>query len=182
MIPVETLDVLLGAGTIALQAITVVLVAAYLLRARYPLAAEITRQAGEYAVWVSCIASLVGVAATLYYSEIVGYIPCGLCWLGRVFVYPQVILFAIALWNRDRERIADYSLGLSIPGALVALYTHYIQMGGSEVVPCPASGVGDCAKRYVFEFGYVTMPMMGFALVCFLIILMIILRSRRATI
>lgn len=119
--------------------------------------------------------SFVGAVLTLFYSEVLGYIPCGLCWMGRVFLYPQVILFAVALWTRDRS-IALYSIALSAIGFVIASYTHYLQMGGSALIPCPASGAGDCAKRYVFEFGFVTMPMMGVALFALLIMLMLHMR------
>jgi disulfide bond formation protein DsbB len=176
MISVETLNWFLGAGTIALQIITVILVLAYILREKYSLAGTIVRQVGEYALWAAFLLSLAGTVLTLYYSDVIGYVPCGLCWLTRIFFYPQVILFAIALYKKEAARIADYSIALSIPGALIALYTHYLQMGGNKLLPCPASGVGDCGKRYIFEFGYVTMPMMGLSLLVLLIVLMYIVR------
>jgi disulfide bond formation protein DsbB len=179
MIPVETLNWFLGVGTIALQIITIALVLAYLLRDKYSFARTAVREVGEYGVWAAFLLSLAGTVLTLYYSDVVGYVPCGLCWLTRVFFYPQVVLFAVALWKREKS-IADYSIALSIPGAVIALYTHYLQMGGNKLLPCPASGVGDCGKRYIFEFGYVTMPMMGLSLLVLLIVLMYIVRRSNA--
>jgi len=53
-------------------------------------------------------------------------------------------------------------------------------MGGNGVLPCPASGVSDCARRYVFEYGYITLPLIGATLFVFLIVLMLfLLRARR---
>jgi len=54
------------------------------------------------------IAFLVSLAASLFsllYSEILNFAPCYLCWWARVFLYPQVLLFGVALWNKDRNVI-----------------------------------------------------------------------------
>lgn len=179
MISVELLNYILGVGTIAMQAVSVGLILAYFWRDKSKVARDTLALAHTWGLWSAFWLSLIGVGLTLYYSEVVGYVPCGLCWMTRVFFYPQVLLFAVALYKHEGSRVADYSLALSIPGAIIALYKHYLELGGSELLPCPASGVGDCGKRYIFEFGYVTMPMMGFSLLCLLIILMIIIRSPR---
>jgi disulfide bond formation protein DsbB len=175
---VETLNWLLGIGTIGMQVLSVGLILAHLWRDKSPLARDIIRFATQWGLWGAFWLSLAGVGLTLYYSEVIGYVPCGLCWLTRVFFYPQVLLFAVALYKQEGARVADYSIALSIPGAVIALYKHYLELGGSELLPCPASGVGDCGKRYIFEFGYVTMPMMGFSLLVLLIVLMVILKRR----
>lgn len=176
--PVETLNWFLGLGTIAMQAVAFVLVIAYLWREKSPVLNQIASLTERYALWAAFILGFAGVLLTLYYSEIVGYVPCGLCWVTRIFFYPQVILFGLALYKKD-DGVADYSLALALPGAVIALYKHYLEMGGSEVLPCPASGAGDCSKRYIFEFGYITMPMMGFSLLVLFIILMLFVRARR---
>lgn len=178
MIPVESLNFVHGLGTIAMQAVSVALILAYFWRDKSQVARDTLAYAKKWGLWSAFWLSLIGVGLTLYYSEVIGYVPCGLCWLTRVFFYPQVLLFAVALYKQEGSRVADYSLALSIPGALIALYKHYLELGGTEILPCPASGVGSCSKRYIFEFGYVTMPMMGFSLLVLLIILMVILKRR----
>lgn len=175
--PVETLNWFLGLGTIAMQVAAVVLILAYVWREKSPLARQILRQTRAWALWVAFALSAAGVVLTLYYSEVVGYVPCGICWMTRVFFYPQVFIFGLALWQK-RNDFMDYSLVLAVPGAILALYKHYLELGGGELIPCPASGAGDCAKRYIFEFDYVTMPMMGFSLLLLLIVLMVILKRR----
>lgn len=115
----------------------------------------------------------VAVAATvfsLYYSEIAGFEPCKLCWYQRIFMYPQIVLLGMAWYKKD-FKIVDYALSLAIIGAVIALYHNYIYMGGSSILPCAASGLGvSCLRRYVVEFGYVTIPLMsltGFLLMIF---------------
>jgi len=108
---------------------------------------------------------------TLIYSEVFGFIPCGLCWLQRVSLYPQVLMLAFALYTKDKT-VAKYGIVLSIPGVFVSLYQHYLQMGGTEFITCPTTGVGaDCAERILFEFGFMTFPLMSAFLFLFLIAL-----------
>ncbi len=111
--------------------------------------------------------TLGGSVMTLVYSEIFGFVPCGLCWLQRVFLYPQVFLLAVACTYKDTN-VARYGIALSLPGLIVSLYQHYLQMGGSSIVGCPTSG-GDCAERILFEFGFMTFPLMSAFLFLFLI-------------
>jgi disulfide bond formation protein DsbB len=102
----------------------------------------------------------------LVYSEIFGFVPCGLCWLERIFLFPQVILLFTALYYKD-ALIARYGLVLSSFGFVIALYHHYLQIGGTEFIKCPAAGTVDCAKRIMFEFNFMTFPLLaaaGFAL------------------
>ena len=106
---------------------------------------------------------------TLVYSEYFGITPCGLCWIERIALYPQVLLLGMAFYYKDKL-IARYGIGLSTLGLIVSLYHHYIQMGGSEFVRCPTSG-GDCTKRFLFEFDLVTFPLLAAILFAFLIVL-----------
>jgi disulfide bond formation protein DsbB len=89
---------------------------------------------------------------------------------------PQVILLGLALWKRD-DHITDYSLGLSIPGALVAGDHYYGQMVQSAALICHAGEtISPCAQRFVLEFGYVTIPMMALTAFIGLIVLMLMYR------
>lgn len=112
--------------------------------------------------------TLAGSIMTLVYSEIFGFLPCGLCWLQRVFLYPQVVILGVSLYFKQAGA-ALYGCALSILGLLVAQYQHYLQMGGNEFIACPTAGAGaDCAKRILFEFGFMTFPLMSVALFAFL--------------
>jgi disulfide bond formation protein DsbB len=179
MLPIETLNYWLAVGTVAMQIVGIGFLAVYLLKNRLPDLGDVADLVYTWALPMGLTLSIFGAAMTLVYSEIYGLTPCGWCWIQRVFLYPQVVLFALALWKRDRS-IADYSIALSIFGAAAALYQHYLQMGGDSVIPCPATSqqAVDCAVRFVFEFNYITFPMMSFTLFVFLIILMLFARKK----
>ena len=177
MIPLETYSYWVALGSIFLQLVTAYLLFEYFfLTEKY-----LSPYVGRFALWIVCIVGTLSAALSLTYSEIYGFIPCGLCWIERGLLYSVTIITGIALWKSMRRKytgagdtsITDYGIGLSVVAVIVAFYHHYIQMGGREFVLCPTSG-GDCARRLVFEFGYVTFPLMSltvfaFFIACFLI-------------
>lgn len=102
---------------------------------------------------------------SLYFSEIAGWNPCKFCWIQRIFMYPQIILLGIALWQRD-QKIARYILALCTIGMCYAIYHYAIQMHdiiasqANPATPCDASGES-CVKTPFAQFGYITIPMMA---------------------
>ena len=174
---VEALNYLLALGTLAMQIAGVGFLALYFLRRKFTDLQDIAALLSRSGLWLAFLLTLVATAMTLYYSEVLGFAPCGWCWVQRVFLWPQALLFGVALWKQERS-VADYSIALSIFGAAAALYQHYLQMGGSAVIPCPASGAGDCAQRIFFELGYITFPLMAATLFTLLIVLMLFVRRR----
>jgi disulfide bond formation protein DsbB len=180
MYPVEIYNQLLGFATLALQIVTLGLLIVVILKKRYPDLSDIGLFVERWGLWLAFVTSSGAVVLALFYSDVLGFTPCGLCWLMRIFMFSQVPLFAVALWKRDRG-IADYSIALSIFGLALGLYQHYLQMGGASVLPCPASGGGDCAQRFLFELNYITFPLMGATLFAFLIVVMLFVRPVRET-
>lgn len=164
---------ILAAGTLALNLASLLILGALLLRKREALA-----QLARYALPAAFALSLAASILTLVYSEAFSLAPCGLCWLERAFLYPIPVITGIALWARDTG-VGKYVIGLTLPGAVIALYHHYLQMGGSALIECPAApGAADCAQRFIFEFGYITFPWMAFSAFVFLGLLMLAARPR----
>lgn len=178
-LPLQTLNSLVASGAVLLEMGAVALLVLYFLRKKYDWAREVSDLFADWGLWIGALLSLFTIGISLYYSEVLGFIPCGLCWTIRIFSYPLFFLFALALWKKDFG-IADYIITLSIPGLLVAIYQHYLQMGGSELVACPTAGAGaDCAERFLFEYGHVTFPWVAVAFFAFLIALMLHVRLRK---
>jgi disulfide bond formation protein DsbB len=130
------------------------------------------RAVTDHSIALAWLVAVAGTGLSLFYSDIKGFEPCTLCWVQRIFLYPQVILLGLALWKGDHQ-VGAYSLGLSVPGALVAGYHYYGQMVDSGVLSCrPGDTISPCAQRFVLEFGYVTIPMMSLTAFVALIALM----------
>lgn len=175
---ISDLNYLLALGTVATQIIVVALLVIFLLRKKVAVFGDIAESVGNVGMWAAFLVSLIAAGMTLYYESL-GFEPCPLCWWQRVFLYPQVMLFGMALWcGKYRQTAIDASIAFSVLGAGVALYHHALQMLPGSGLPCPATGVS-CAQRIFFEFGYVTYPMMALSVFAFLVVVMLIVRARR---
>lgn len=124
--------------------------------------------AGEFALLGAFITALGGVLGSLYFSEIAKYLPCELCWYQRILLYPQALLFGLALLKKNRDVVVQ-GVVLSGLGFAIATYQTYLQYGGSALVPCSANSLaGSCGQKNFLEFGFITLPVMaltGFAMI-----------------
>ena len=158
-----TLNLIFAIGTVALQIFVVVLFV-NLFYKNNKLASFIKNNF----VKLGFAMSVVAVAVSLTYSVILGYAPCLFCWWARIFIFPQLIIFAVAWFKRKNVALEFFIL--SIFGIIVTGYHTFIDFGGSQFIECEAGGVS-CLQRYVFEFGYITIPVMaltGFVLLAIL--------------
>lgn len=125
-------------------------------------------------VWpIIFLMTIGGTATTLLYSEVFGFIPCSLCWLQRVALYPQVFIGAVAYKVKDTSRFPLYGIALSVFGFVVAVYQYIYQMLPTEVLqsgvlPCLADGSADCSKTVMEVFGFVTFPFLSAVIFLFL--------------
>lgn len=124
------------------------------------------------------IVSLIATLGSLFYSEIMGYNPCLLCWYQRIFMYPQVFLFGVALWKKDNG-IKKYILALSIPGILLSAYHYFEQIGVLASGSCEVIGYSsNCSEFFILNYGYITIPMMALTAFAMIIIFGIINRDK----
>jgi disulfide bond formation protein DsbB len=177
MLPLDTFNQFLAFATLALGVVTVALLAAYLFRL------EVGSFVATSGVWIALLAALGGIVGTLVHSELYGLPPCPLCWWQRIFLYPQAILFGLAIARRVSGEtlrfVTDFSIGLSIVGLCIALYHHALQILPSGILPCPAEGSVSCGQILFLEFGFLTYPLMAAVLFAFLIILILFVRNSR---
>ncbi|MDQ5962762.1 MAG: hypothetical protein QG653_569 [Patescibacteria group bacterium] len=125
----------------------------------------------RHATLIGLIATLSGTLLSLFYSQVLGLVPCELCWYQRILLYPQVVLFAIAWWKKEHS-VWMYSIWLSILGAGIALYHHALQMGFDIYKPCSTAPFAtDCSKPEFILFGFVTFPFMSFVMFATLVLL-----------
>ena len=130
----------------------------------------------KYILWIGLFLALSAMISSLVYSDIIGFPPCLLCWYTRVAFYPQVFLYGLALWRKERF-ILDYTLLLTAAGTLVSIYHYLSETFQYSPLPCAAGGVS-CLTRYVYEFGFITIPFMG--LIGFITLLLALIVAKRA--
>ncbi|MCP5099746.1 MAG: disulfide bond formation protein B [Chloroflexi bacterium] len=122
------------------------------------------------------IVALIATLGSLYFSEILHFIPCTLCWYQRILMYPLVFITLVGIIEQD-EFLPKYVLPFSIIGLGVATYHYLIQLG---ILPHSAAcSVGvPCGGRYIDVAGFITIPLL--ALVAFLLITIIMVVLYRA--
>ncbi len=168
----ELVNLKLSIETVLAQVFIVLAVVYFLFfRKKYNFVGEFF---GKWGILFAFLISLASALSSLFYSEIAGFPPCDFCWYQRIFMYPLVILLGLALIKRDNS-IVDYTLSLSVVGFLISLYHNFIYYYNNGLnANCQILGKGvSCVKRYVFEFGYITIPMMAITAFSLVIIFLI---------
>jgi len=125
--------------------------------------------------WAVALTAMLG---SLYFSEVMGFIPCDLCWYQRILMYPLVLLLGIAAIRKDGN-IAVYALPMSVIGFLLSSYHYMLQktdwLDGSGDKFC---SIVPCNTVYINWMGFITIPFL--AGTAFLIITVLLILVRRA--
>jgi disulfide bond formation protein DsbB len=135
---------------------------------------EMIQRIRKHSLGLGLLVSSVAIIGSLFYSNIVGFVPCDLCWWQRIFLYPQLVLFIVAFKARDKD-VFRFTLPLSVIAVIISIYHSYVQISGNSLLPCSATAT--CTKVYVLAFNYVTIPMMALTIGAYLLLLSIIVRT-----
>jgi len=123
---------------------------------------------------------LVSVSATIsiFFSSVLGYQPCVLCWYQRICLFPLILILPAGLFPTFDRSVIKYALPLSIAGGLTAFYHSLLYAGiiPESIQPC-SKGVS-CTEKYFELFGFISIPMLSFFAFSTLVILLIILKRR----
>jgi len=128
-------------------------------------------------VWVQSLVAMIG---SLFYSEILGYAPCDLCWYQRILMYPLVVIYGVALIKKD-IKIALPGIFLSGLGMIVSIYHYSLQK-----VPFMQNADGfcrdvSCTLQYENYFGFITIPFLaGTAFILIFILHFYIIRNSKS--
>lgn len=125
---------------------------------RARLAAAFRGQERHPVVW-ACVLATLATASSLYLSEIVGLVPCSLCWYQRFAMYPLVPILAAGAVMGD-ARVWRVGLPFSLVGLGIAIYHVSIQWQPALDVGACNSGA-PCTGRYVAVFGFISIPTMA---------------------
>ena len=171
----NTGNLILASFSILAQILSLCLIITRLLPSRYnkDLNVLIKKHSLSFILIISLLASM----GSLFYSEIIGFEPCKLCWWQRIFMYPQVILLSLALIKKESS-VIKYSLAMSTFGLFISAYHYLMQIGFAPSLSCDATGASvSCSQNFVLEFGYISIPLMSFS--AFLLIFLITLSKKR---
>jgi disulfide bond formation protein DsbB len=107
------------------------------------------------------IISTISTLGSLFFSEIMEFPPCILCWYQRIAMYPLIFIFIIGS-SFPAKVVFSFSLPLVLSGWGIALYHNLLHL---EIIPKTLSpcleGVS-CSTVYIDWFGFLTIPLMSF--------------------
>ncbi len=129
-----------------------------------------------FAAWgVAAVAT----AGSLFFSYVMGFAPCVLCWYQRICLFPLVVILARGLFPLD-PGVVRYALPVAALGWLVAAYHNLVYLGvvPESLQPC-GRGVS-CSEEYVEWFGFLSIPLLSLLGFTLLNVLLIVL-SRRSS-
>ena len=124
--------------------------------------------------WLLAVVSTVG---SLFFSEVMDYVPCVLCWYQRIPMYALAVILGIALVTQD-VNVVKYAQPLALIGVALAafhclLYLGYVPKGiqlCSQDIPC--------SEVKLQVWGFLTIPLMSLA--AFLAIVFVLFLLKRS--
>ena len=127
-------------------------------------------------IFFAFIVSLSATSGSLFFSEVMHFIPCSLCWYQRIFMYPLVVLFLIHLLYPDDE-IFKYTFPVALIGFLISIYHNLLMFGiiPERLSPC-VNGI-PCSVDYINWLGFVTIPLLSFGSFGMILFLLIIFKK-----
>ena len=96
---------------------------------------------GEAALAAAWVVALVASLSVLFIGEVLGQMPCILCWYQRAFMFPLAIVLGLGPWWHDL-RVGRYGVVLSLCGGAIALWHTGLFTGviPEPIQPCTATG------------------------------------------
>jgi disulfide bond formation protein DsbB len=132
------------------------------------------------ALAVPALVTSVSMVGSLYFSEVVNYRPCVLCWYQRIAMYSLAIVLVTAAVRRDKS-ITPYAMVLAGIGATISAY-HWLLERWPAIDTGSCSADAPCSVPYFEVFGFVSLAFMAFcAFVTVLVFLGVVSRADAAT-
>lgn len=127
-----------------------------------------------FAAWLT---ALIASLAVLFVGEVMGQVPCNLCWFQRAFMFPLAIVLGIASLRSDAS-VWRYALPLAIGGLLVAGFHSGLYLGliPQSIAPC-SEGVS-CTSADMSILGGLPLPVLALLAFSAIATLLLIARSR----
>ncbi len=155
----ETFELFFALLSVALLIGTLIILKARIFAKHFSIARAILDGFAPYARPLATAVTTTCMLGSLYFSEIVHYKPCKLCWYQRTMMYPLAILLIISVIIKDKK-VWRYAVPLASIGITISTY-HWLL----ERIHSLDTGVCDvevpCEFVWFQHFGFVTLPFMA---------------------
>lgn len=122
------------------------------------------------------LAFLIALGATLgalFIGEVLGQMPCTLCWYQRIAMFPLVPILGLSLWRGDGSAWL-YALPLVLAGLALAAWHSGLYAGvlPAPIVPCTENGpscTGEAQMILGVPIPYLSLAAFAAILVCLIL-------------
>lgn len=123
-----------------------------------------------FIIFFAWLVSVIATLGSLFFSEIMKFPPCVLCWYQRIAMYPLVVILLAGLFPLEKN-IMRLTLPLTFIGWGIAFYHNllYYKWIPKSASPC-VQGIS-CTSVHIEWFGFVTIPLLSliaFSIIIFL--------------
>lgn len=130
-----------------------------------------------FAAWTVALVSTLG---ALFIGEVLGQVPCTLCWHQRIFMFPLAVLLAIACYRSDAA-VWPYVSALAAIGWFLAAWHSLLYFGvvSEAIQPCGAGP--SCSGSNMMLLDAVPIPLLSLlAFTAILVLMLALIREERS--
>ena len=133
----------------------------------------------DLAVTTAFVIALAATLGALFIGEVLGQMPCTLCWYQRIAMFPLVPILGIALWRGDGTARL-YALPLVVAGLALAGWHSGLTIGliPEAVAPCTQDGPS-CSGPAQIILG-IPIPYLSLAAFAAILVCLILPKGSRA--
>jgi len=122
-------------------------------------------------LFTAWLVSMIATLGSLFFSEVMMFPPCIMCWYQRICMYPLTVILLVALFPLD-TKVLKFGQPFVAIGLFFAVYQNllYYKILPESVQPC-SQGVS-CTSDYINWFGFITIQLLS--LVAFIVIALLL--------
>ena len=103
-----------------------------------------------------------GLLGSVFFSEVMHFPPCTLCWYQRICLFPLVAILAVGIVRQD-PAATRYALPLVWIGLGISIYHNLVYYGVIPETLTPCSEGVSCSEVQLELLGFITIPLMALA-------------------
>lgn len=127
------------------------------------------------ALYFAWLIACIGMLGSVYYSEVLHFEPCHLCWYQRIAVFSLAFILGAAFY-RGYTKMWPLVSPLIILGFLIGIYQIVLQETEMSLVDMCGGGP-NCSEKYDIGLGFISLPMLS-ATALFLMGILLLIANR----
>ena len=128
-------------------------------------------------LFISWLIASISTLGSLFFSEIMNFPPCVLCWYQRICLFPLVLILLTGLFPFDKS-VVKFALPLTLSGWFIAFYHNLLYSGIIPKIIQPCGQGVSCTEGYINLYGIFAIPMLSMMAFSIILILLFILKKR----